>query len=242
MWTLQLHTCIYTQRSYNVRSAFINLWRVNKYLIDMTAFLIKNSMCYQQGLVRGTKVSDSLPRVPKSWLYGQRKWCCSQYSTRCSKQDSVSLDSRELSAFGSLSFALGLCCVLWGCLLIGIATSSRTSHWFLWTNEIVTIMCLSIILFSPPAPPVREGLFKMWTLKSSLGDGVLAGTVHAPHSCCSKHLFAVSALVTFCSCCQIFSNCNSKRLITWLNESWDLGTCCYTTCTHTGFFQPPCAA
>lgn len=32
----------------------------------MTAFLIKNSMCYQQGLVRGTKDSDTLLKVPKS--------------------------------------------------------------------------------------------------------------------------------------------------------------------------------
>lgn len=145
---------MHTLRSHHVSSALVNLWRVNKYLIDMTAFLIEKSICYQQGLVRGTKDSDTLLKVPQSWLYGQRNRCWSQWSTRCSKQDSV-LSTLESSRHLDLLFVLGLW-VLWGCLLTGIAISSRTSHWFLWTNEIATIICPSITLFFFSSPSKRE--------------------------------------------------------------------------------------
>lgn len=206
--TAATHTqSLYTLRSQYARCAFIILWIVNKCLIDMTAFLIKNSMCYQQGLVRGTKDSDTLLKVPKSWPYGQRKSKAQDAWSR-----TVCLWTQESSLHLDL-FHLPSGSVQWGCLLTGIAVSARTSHWFWWTTEIVTIMCPSITLFffplffsfSFPPPWVREGLFKMLTPKLSLGDGVLTGAVHAIQSCCSRHLFAISALVTFCSQCQIFS-------------------------------------
>lgn len=74
-------------------------------------------------------------------------------------------------------------------------------------------------------PPVREGLFEVLIRKPSVGDGVLAGAVCAPQSCCFRHLSAISALVTFCSHYQIFSKLWQRKtyyFIKWKLRFWDV--------------------
>lgn len=121
------------------------LWRVTKCLINTSAFLIRNSMLYQQGLVRGTKDSDTLPKVPKSRPYGQKNnkeqgaWSRTVYLWTPGHTLHLNLLHLPwaLLSFVGLPFN-------WDCW------SSRTSCWFWWTNEIVTTMCLLITVFDLP--------------------------------------------------------------------------------------------
>lgn len=185
-------------------------------------------MCYQQSM----KDRGTLSKVPKCWLHGQRKRCCSQQSTGCLRCDSVSQDSGEPFAFES-SLVCPWLWVLWGCLLIGFALSSRNSHWFWWANEIIT-MCQSITLFLHPS---KRRLFKIFTVKLPLGDGMLAGSpselllqTSLCHPCLGYLLLALS---------DVYRTVTARD-VTLLNESWDLGMCCCATWMHTGFCQTPC--
>lgn len=93
----------HTENIYHiVRCSLMILLRVHKYPLDITVLLNKNIMCYQQGLVRGTKDllhSYNTSQILSTWP-GQEILLTAKYKILEAGQ--CYLDYGEVSAFGAL--------------------------------------------------------------------------------------------------------------------------------------------